>query len=176
MTFEEFRKDALKVNSPHVFKVRNSHTSKDIYRWIVKNKKDIEDLTEKDFGIIVKTLNGELREKLLKGKDIILPYLGKLELFKVPIKVKIVDGKLKMPKSVDWKKTLHLWFENPELYKDRKLVYIEKKEILTIKYNKKNAKFNNKGFYSFIPTRDLRKEISDRFYKGLLDTCNSIQI
>jgi len=171
MDYKEYREKKLKLRAPHKFKVTHSHTSKDIYRWIIKNNKDLKSkFTEKEFGIVVKTLNRALRDRLLEGRVVRFPKnLGKLELLKVPLQVKLIDGKLKVPYAVDWGETLHLWHEDKEAEKEKRVIYRQREEMIIIRYNKKYAVFNNKSFYSFIPTRDLKKEVSDKAKEGLLD-------
>jgi hypothetical protein len=59
-----------------------------------------------------------------------------LELRKYDASIKIVDGKVKTNLPIDWDKTLKLWYEDEEAYKQRTLIKMEEKEIYKVHYNK----------------------------------------
>jgi nucleoid DNA-binding protein len=163
MTYEEFRVDTLKANQKkHHFKVNNSYGIKDAYRWCIKHKQIDKSLSEKDFRIIINTINKSLQDQLLQGKDINLPErMGRIEIRKYPTYVGLEGDKIKTNLSVDWDKTLRLWFEDKEAYKNRTLVRCETKEKFKFIYNRRKAKYNNKSFYEFTPTRDLKLKLKE---------------
>lgn len=164
MTYEEFRVGTLKANQKkHHFKVNNSYGIKDAYRWCIKHKQIDKSISEKDFRVIINSLNQSLQDQLLQGRDINLPErMGRIEVRKYPTYVGLEDGKIKTNLSVDWDKTLRLWFEDKEAYENKTLIRCETKEKFKIIYNKRKAMYNNKVFYEFTPTRDLRLKLKER--------------
>ena len=160
MTYNDFRINTLKANTKKTFKIRNSYGARDAYRWSVKYKKI--KISESDFREIINTLNKTLQDQLLQGKDIILPNrLGRIEIRKYKTYVGLEGGKLKTNLSVDWKNTLKLWHEDEESYHNKSLVRHETPEKFKILYNKSKAKYCNKVFYSFSPTRDLKLKLKE---------------
>lgn len=170
--YEEFRKRVLKANvKKHKFRINNSYGTKDIYRWVKKNKLFKEYVpTESEFRVIVNALNMKMQENLLDGKDIIFPYnLGILELRKIDSKILYKEGKLVTNMPVDWKRTLQYWFEDKDAEKNKKLLRTEVKEKFKIHYRKSIAKYNNKIFIGFSPTRSLKIKLKDRINSGSID-------
>lgn len=169
---DEFRRQVLKVNGPRVHKVSNSLGVYNAYKYIRKNKWfDIgRSVTEHEFYTIVRQVNNLLAESLLNGEDIILPHkLGKIELRKYNSKISICDGKVKTNLPIDWDRTLKLWSEDEEAYKDKTLVKMEEKEIFKVFYNKGRANYENKSFYTFEVNRDLKRRLKQRIKNKLVD-------
>lgn len=173
MEYSEFRNKVLKAtNKKHNFKVTNSNGNKEAWRWIKKNKwLDIgQPITEREFGIIIKTINNYLQEQLLQNKDINLPKrMGKIELRKYANKKEIVNNKLKTNLPINWKETLKLWYEDKDSYTSKTLIRYENTERFLIHYNKTNAVYTNKTFYKFIPTRTLRIKLNKLIKEGKID-------
>lgn len=165
MNLAEFRKNVLKADvKKGKFKITNSNGTKEAWRWLKKNKwLDLgQSITENQFGRIVKAINMSLQDKLLEGKDVILPYrMGKLEVRKRYTSLKYVGDKLKVAKPVDWKRTLELWWEDKESKDLKRLVRFEDLETFIIHYNKSSANYNNKRFYKFVPTRTVRRRLKN---------------
>ena len=163
MTYEEFRISTLKANQKkHHFRVNNSLGIKDAYRWCIKHRQIDKSISEKDFRIIINALNQSLQDQLLQGKDINLPErMGRIEIRKYQTYVGLEGGKIKTNLSVDWDKTLRLWFEDKEAYDNRTLIRCETKEKFKFIYNKSKAKYNNKVFYEFTSTRSLRLKLKE---------------
>lgn len=168
MEFEDFRKEALKACGKHYFKISNSNGLRQSYRWIKKNKwlNIGQPLSEREFSTIVKTMNHALQDRVINGKDALLPCgMGKLELRKTNCTVEFRDGKIKTNLPIDWKRTLELWWQDEESKEKKKLVRREIKEIFNVYYNKQGATYRNKVFYKFIPHRAfklrLKQEILD---------------
>lgn len=152
------------------YKINNSWTTKEIYRSLLKDKV-ISNMTNREFGYIVKTLNTFLKNRILEGLPIKLPLqLGKIELLKHSRKLEFKDGKLSTNLPIDWKETNRLWRED-EIEREKKtLVRFNLSVIYRIYYNKKNAKFNNKAFYKFTPFRSFKIQVKDKLINKELDS------
>lgn len=163
MTYKEFRISTLKANQKkHHFRVNNSLGIKDAYRWCIKHRQIDKSISEKNFRIIINALNKSLQDQLLQGRDINLPErMGRIEIRKYQTYVGLEGDKIKTNLSVDWDKTLRLWFEDKEAYDNRTLIRCETKEKFKFIYNKSKAKYNNKVFYEFTPTRSLRLKLKE---------------
>jgi hypothetical protein len=169
---DNFRRGVLKVNQPRKHEVTGSLGVYDAYKYIRKNKwADIGcSLTEHEFYTIIRQINNLLAEGFLHGQDIELPHrLGRLELRKYEKRISFSDGKLHTNLPIDWDKTLKLWAEDKESYKEKLLVRVEENEIFKVFYNKGKANFNNKSFYEFEVNRDLKRRLKQRIKEGLLD-------
>lgn len=169
---DDFRKKVLKLDKPRQHKINNSLGVYDAYKWIRKNKwLDIgRPITEHEFYTIIRQVNNLLAENFLKGRDIVLPHrLGTIELRKYETKMSFNNGKLHTNLPIDWDRTLKLWAEDEEAYKEKMLVKVEEKEIFKVFYNKGKANYNNKSFYEFEVNRDLKRRLKQRIKDGLID-------
>ncbi len=162
-----FRSKVLKLG-PHKFKIRNSYTMKNIWRWYKKGRNN--PVSERMFGGIVKSVNLALLDKMLEGSDIRFPKgMGKLELRKYKTKVKLVDGKIETNYPIDWDATLKLWHSDEESRKRKMLVRAEPKAVFKTIYSKRGATYKNKRFYKFTTARSLKKKISSKVSYNELD-------
>lgn len=169
---DDFRRSILKVDGPRKHKVNNSNGVYQAYKYIRKNKWfDIgRPLIEHEFYTIVRQVNNYLADELLHGHDITLPHrLGRIELRKYDARITINDGVLKTNLPVDWDRTLKLWSEDEEAYKERTLVKMEEKEIFKVFYNRRNANYENKSFYEFEVNRDLKRRLKQKIKSGAID-------
>lgn len=169
---EEFRKDVLKVNGPRLHKVRNSLGTYDAYKYIRKNKwfNIGRPITEHEFYSIIRKVNNLLAESILKGNDINLPHrMGTIELRKYNARISFKDDKLVTNLPIDWDRTLKLWSEDEESYKEKTLIKREEKEIFKVFYNKKSANYENQSFYTFEVNRDLKKRLKQKIKDRLID-------
>lgn len=169
---DDFRRSILKVDGPRKHKVNNSNGVYQAYKYIRKNKWfDIgRPLTEHEFYTIVRQVNNYLADELLHGHDVTLPHrLGRIELRKYDARITINDGVLKTNLPVDWDRTLKLWSEDEEAYKERTLVKMEEKEIFRVFYNRRNANYENKSFYEFEVNRDLKRRLKQKIKSGAID-------
>lgn len=169
---DDFRRQVLRVNEPRKHRINNSVGTYDAYKWIRKNKwLDIgQPISEHDFYTIVRHINDYLAECLSNGQDIILPHkLGRLEIRKFGARVELHNGVVKTNLPVDWDKTLKLWFEDEEAYKERTLIKMEEKEIFKVFYNRSRADYENKSFYSFEINRDLKRRLKHNIKSGKID-------
>ncbi len=64
--------------------------------------------------------------------------------------------------QVDWDKTLELWLDNEQAKEKKILVRNLTKDTVRFTWKDKAIKFNNLKYYSFVPMRKLRVEISKR--------------
>lgn len=172
MDYQEFRKEVQKINDTRIHKVTGSKGSYDAYKYIRKNKWfDIgRPLKEGEFYRIIRKINQYLAEELSNGHEIRLPHrLGTLELRKRPTRIAIVDNKLVTNLPIDWDATLKLWYEDEESYQNKTLIRVENEEVFKVYYNKSDANYNNKSFYTFRPNRELQRKISKHAREGTLD-------
>lgn len=169
---DDFRKKILKVNNPRKHKINNSLGVYDAYKYIRKNKwLDIgRPLTEHEFYTIIRQVNNYIADELSNGREVILPYkMGKLELRKYNTKMSIVNGVLKNNLPIDWNKTLKLWSEDEEAYKEKTLVKMEEKEVFKIFYNRRTANYENKSFMEFTVNRDIKNRLKYKIKDGAID-------
>lgn len=169
---EEFRKKVLKVSESRVYRVNNSYGVYDAYKYIRKNKWfDIgQPVTEHQFYSIIRRMNNLLADTLIHGHDIELPCrMGTIEVRKYDARVSIEDGKVKTNLPIDWDRTLKLWSEDEEAYKERTLIKMEEKEIFKVYYNRIDADYNNKFLYEFVVNRDLKRRLKQRIKSGNFD-------
>ncbi len=83
------------------------------------------------------------------------------------------DGNLISNKPVDYKATLDLWEENPELYNEGFVVRHDQESTFRITYSKAYATFKNKNLYKFNANRGLKQYLknvifNDKNYKAKL--------
>jgi hypothetical protein len=172
MTYEEFRNKVKNVTSKRNYKITGSYGVYDSYKYIRSHKwLDIgRPLTEKEFYSIIRTINKYLAKELLKGKDIKFPCkMGRLEIRKYPVSYRMKNNKLVTNLPVDWDKTLKLWYEDEEAYKNKTLIKMEEKELFKIFYNKRIANYNNKTFFEFSPNRELSVALRKKIKNGEID-------
>lgn len=169
---DEFRRKVLKVDHSRNHKVKNSIGVYDIYKHIRKNKwyNIGQPITEHQFYTIIREVNNVLADNLLKGNDIVFPNkMGRLEVRKFEPIIRFDDNKLTVRLPIDWDRTLKLWSEDEEAYKERTLVKMEEKEIFKVCYNKTRADFPNKGFYQLQINRDLKIALKKKIKLGNFD-------
>lgn len=172
MTYEEFKSEVLHLSNSRKHKINNSLGVYDAYKFLRKRKWiDIgRCLTEHEFYSIIRKVNDYLADSFLQGNDIKLPHrMGRIELRKYYMRVSIKNGKVKTNLSIDWDKTLKLWYEDEEAYKEKTLVKVEEKEIFKVYYNKRLADYNNQVFYEFKTNRELKKRLVQKLKEGSLD-------
>ena len=172
-SFSEFRKKVLKIDRPRTHKVRNSNGVYSAYKWIRKNKwlNIGRPLTEHEFYTIIRQVNSELAYSLIRGDDINLPNrMGRLELRKYDAKIRVdSNNKVITNLPIDWDRTLKLWSEDEEAYKERILIKMEEKEIFKVFYNKKSANYENKSFMQFDVNRDIKRSLTQQIKNRAVD-------
>lgn len=168
----EFRNNVLKLNQPRVHKINQSLGVYDAYKYIRKNKWfDIgRPLKEHEFYTIIRQVNDLLVNSFLEGNDIALPHrLGTLELRKFNPTLTIKDGKLINTLPIDWDRTLKLWAEDNESFKNKVLIKLEEKEVFRVFYNRKNANYQNKSFMQFKVNRDFKRRLKQKIKNKSID-------
>ena len=119
---------------------------------------------------MMRVISGYLKGRNILGYNIKLPHkMGQLELRKSNTNISIKNGKVVNNFPIDWDKTLKLWYEDEEAYKNKTLVKIQEKEIYRVYYNKQKANFKNKSFYEFKLNRDLKIRIKQNVKSNILD-------
>ena len=169
---DDFRKEVLKVNESRVHKVRNSLGIYDSYKWIRKNKwLDIgRPLTEHEFYTIIRQVNNLLADNILDGNDIHLPHrMGDIELRKYENIIEFRNGVLVDSLPIDWDRTLKLWYEDEEAYKNKTLIKMEEKETFRVFYNKRTANYENKSFMQFEANRNLKLRLKQKIKNKTID-------
>ena len=172
METDEFRKMVLKVDGPRKHKVNNSWGVYNSYKWIRKHKwfNLPRPVTEHEFYTIIRQVNNMLADNILNGEDIVFPHrMGRLELRKKEAYIGFKDGKLVTNLPIDWDKTLKLWSEDENAYKERLLIKMEEKDIFKVFYSKRNALYENKSFYSLEVNRDIKRGLKSRIKNRLVD-------
>lgn len=172
MTYEEFKSEVQHLSSQRKHKVTNSIGVYSAYKWIRKNRwlNIGRCLTEHEFYSIIRKVNDYLADSFLHGNDIKLPHrMGRIELRKYDVRVSLDGEKVKTNLPIDWDRTLKLWYEDEEAYKEKTLVKVEEKEIFKVYYNKQLADYNNQVFYEFNVNRELKKRLKQRIKEGKID-------
>lgn len=172
MTYEEFKKEIQGLEDKRVHRVTGSVGVYQAYKYIRKNKWfDIgRPLTEHEFYKIIRSINIKLAGLLSLGHDIKFPNkMGTLEVRKINTYVNIKDNKLHTNLPIDWDRTLKLWYEDEEAFKNKTLIKVEEKEIFKIFYNKYKANYNNKSYYQFHANRELKRVLKSNIKEGKID-------
>lgn len=169
---EDFRREVLKIDQPRKHSVNKSLGVYDAYKYIRKNKWfDIgRPLTEHEFYTIIRQINNLLADNLLHGKDVDFPNrMGTLELRKYEKRITFDGNTVHTNLPIDWDRTLKLWAEDSESYRDKVLIRVEEDEIFKVFYNRGTANYNNKSFYEFDVNRDLKRRLKQRIKDKLID-------
>lgn len=170
--FLEFAGRVRRLEESRNHKIKNSYGVYDGFKFYRKNRPKGHKyvLNESQYFSIIRRVNELLGENLLNGEDIIFPYkMGRLEVRKYEAKITIDGKKIKTNLPIDWDRTLRLWYEDEESYKDKTLVKAEEKEIYKIYYNRNIAEFINKCFYEFKVNRSLKRGLKQGIKEGKLD-------
>ena len=172
MTYEEFKFNVQHLNSLRIHKVKNSYGVYDGFKYYRKNrpKEHKYVLTESQYFSIIRRVNELLGEALINGEDVTLPYrLGRLEVRKYEARITTDGKKVRTNLPIDWDRTLKLWYEDKESYKNKTLIKVEEKEIYKVYYNRNVAEFTNKTFYQFDVNRELKRKLKQNIKEGKLD-------
>lgn len=173
MTKSEYIAKIKNVKGNRVHRITNSHTTKEAYRYFCKISNIVD---EKTYRKIIRLVNYYIREELSLGNKIVLPcFMGAIELRKLDSPIKIIDGKVRTRRPVDWDATLSLWYEDEEAAKNKTLVRVESPEIFRVYYNRTKAKYKNKAFYEFNTNRELKKILKTNVKAGIVDAYSLIK-
>ena len=170
---DNFRRKILKIGEGgHLHKIRNSIGIYTIYKMLRKNKwlNIGRPLTEHEFYTIIRQVNNDIADNIKKGNAIRLPSLmGTFELFKFKPNIKFKNGKLRTNLPIDWNRTLELWENDKEAFRDKTLLRFELDYIYRLKYNPYRARFTNKTIFQFQFIREIKQSISKEIQKGNID-------
>lgn len=152
-----------------VFRITNSWTIKDAFRWVRKNKWFGEKpVTEHNFYAIVREVGKALAERYITTGHLSFPMgMGEIYLSKKRLKTAIVNGRL-VGGRLDKVATFKLWNEDPEAKKNKVIVRFEGDYYRT-KYRKLSATYRNKIMYRFSIHKELQKRLSKNITDGLVD-------
>lgn len=168
---KEFYSSIRKLKEHRIHKIINSYGIKDYYNYYKSTYDSDYPITQSQYSNIIRRINILIGEEFLQGNDIILPCrLGRIEIRKYKPKIIIDYGKIKTNYSIDWNRTLKLWFEDEESRKNKTLVKIKEEEIFKIYYNRIIANYTNKSFYEFSINRKLKRELSKKIKNKEIDT------
>lgn len=168
----EFIDSIKKVKKNRIHKVNNSFGVYDSYKWIRKNKwlNIGKPITEHQFYTIIRSINDYYSEQLSTGNSFKIPYkMGIIELRKYKSYIKEEDGKIKTNLPIDWDRTIRLWYEDQESYKDKTLIKKQEKEIFKFCYNKSSAEYINKSFFNFKINRSIKIKLKENINNGIID-------
>lgn len=162
--FQEFASSIRKIKEHRKHKIKGSYGIYDGFKYYRKIKPKGHEyvLTESQYFYITRRINGILGDMFLKGEDIVFPCrLGRLEIRKREAKIVIENEKVKTNLPIDWDRTIKLWYEDEESFKNKTLVKAEEKTVYRIYYNRYAAEYTNKTFYQFRVNRDLKRRLKE---------------
>ena len=138
-----------------------------IFREYTKQDKSLNDT---QFRAVIKEINTILKNRIAEGRDVELPLrFGILGLRKIKVRDKIVNGKLKTNRAIDWKQTQDMWDEDPDAYDNRlKIRYLEQEYRYKVRWIKNKAAFKYCRIYYFYPARGLKKLVWENLNNGKL--------
>ena len=166
------RQELLKLNQSRKHKVTSSIGVYSAYKWLRKRKwADIgQKITEHQFYYIIRQVNKALAMNLINCQSIKFPHgMGILELRKNKVKFEFRNNKVYTNLPIDWDRTIKLWCEDEESYKNRTLIKMEEKEIFRVLYNKSKANYKNQMFYQFKVNRELKRLLKNNIKEGNVD-------
>lgn len=152
-------------------KIRNSYGVYDYYKFYRKERPEDKKwyLSEKQYYTILREINKRIAKELSFGGSISFPYnMGKVELIRAKRKDSLVDGKLVTKRPIDWDRTLRLWYEDEEAYKNKTLLRTEYEYADKLLYRKDATQFKFMRYYDFTPCRDLNLKIAENKRNNLL--------
>lgn len=176
-SFEEFINTVKKVQCKRRSRITNSYGTYDYYKYYRKNRPKEKKyvLSESQYFAIVRRINEKLGQLLVDEGTISFMFrMGDLEIRKYKIEPMIdKNGKLVYNAPIDWDRTLKLWHEDSESYKNKQLVKLNSGEEFKIWYNRTRAVYENKSFYQFRVNKDIRNKIRIRKKEGRMDAFES---
>lgn len=169
-----FRAQVLHAKK-HQFKISGSLGVQDAYNWEKKNGFPIigSKIPKNTYSMIIRNINKKFTEALSSGEEILLPeYMGKLHLKKMQPKITLKDGKLRTTLPIDWNRTLKLWEEDEEAYKNKTIVRHEVRDVFRIYYSIYDKQFQNATFCKFYPGHCLKQKLSEKARNNEVDAYN----
>lgn len=154
-------------------KVKNSYGTYDFYKYYRKTKPSSKEyiLTEKQFSLILNTINNYLANLLKVGTNITLPTrCGNIEIRQYNSKIKLEGGKIKTNLAINWLATKELWADDEEARCNKTLIRHTTDKIYKIYYNKNKALFTNKSKLKFKPARAIQRALALNIKRGLIES------
>jgi len=174
-TLAEFKESQKRKTPKSESKIRNSWGSYDYYKFYRKNRPKSHEyvLDESTYFTIIRSINKLLVEELCRIGELEFPFkMGRLITRKTHPKTYIKDGKPVTSKKIDWDKTLELWYNDPESYEAKRLIYFDYKDACLLLYRKEDAVYKNKVYYGFAPGRDVKIKVREAFKGGRITPVN----
>lgn len=172
-TLQEFKRGRrFPADRKKEYAIRNSWGVYDFYKYYRKNKpldtKFV--ISDVQYYAIFRRVNELLVDNLVRTGELEFPYrMGKLIVVKKPCgSWTTPDGKRKTSRVIDWDRTLNLWYEDDEAYRNKTLLYFEEDDRNVVKYEKRNAIFKNKFYYNFKPNRDITRRVRNESVVSLI--------
>ena len=161
-------------------KIKSDINTPEQYKYYLKenceNKDSLFYITKHEYTEFLKLFFNEFMEELLfDNTQIQLPYhTGMVSIRKYDQKITIKDGKIISNLPVDWNSTLKLWDSDEQAKEDKKLVKFLNKNrtIYKFVYLKSQAKFKNKYFYWFKPTRTNKQKLAGAIKQNKINVYN----
>lgn len=174
-TLDEFKVRIKKANTSKKghYKITGSwgvHDYFGYYRKIRTKEKEYV-LNDSQYYSILRKVNELLAKDIAWCKEIKLPCgMGNIEVMKKPKRISIGDdGKVKTNLSIDWNRTLELWYEDEEARANKTLLKIDTTDIYKIHHTAPHNAIINKSFFIFVFNRDIKRRLKYNIRTGLVD-------
>lgn len=164
-TLQEFKVAVKKSNAPKKKKISNSWGVYDYYKYYRVHRPNLHEyvLYESVYFAIIRKVNKLLVEELCRTGHITLPHrMGEIRAYKRKPKTYIYNNKVVTTKTIDWDKTLELWYDDAEAHKNKTLIYRDSDSVVS-RYDKTSAIYKNKYYYDFSLCRDAKIKLKDSF-------------
>lgn len=172
--FEEFKAKVQKRNAHRCNMIKNSVGVRQGFLFLQKRKwKDVgQPLTEKQFQQIIRSVDKALSNIFIDKKVLTFPYgMGVLEARSTSTAARYnAEGKLIIPKPINWDATLKLWFEDPEARASKTLIRSLQPSKIVIVYEKPEGPLVNKNYFTFYPNREIGRTLSIMLREGTIET------
>lgn len=171
-SYQEFIKEIKKVNGPRKHKFTNSYGVVDAYYYYRENKPEDSTykITKEKYLKVIRNINNCLKEALIQGNSIKLPYrMGAIELQKTKKNVKFKDGKIYNNLPVDWDATLKLWHEDSECKEKKVLIRQDVHYIYKVVYSKVNVKYHNRKYFFFNVNRTIKQALKQQINNNKIE-------
>lgn len=134
-------------------------------------KRNGGNLTRRQFGNILRSINLKIADKILEGYSFKMPSrMGILAVTRKKEFVGFKDGKAITNRPIDYRATNELWNNNPEAKAQGKLVRFLNKHtngwIYKVAYNKYYANYKNKSVYSLQINREIKRQLAKNIFNG----------
>ena len=167
--FQQFL-NKLQKRGSKPYKLSHCFGARDAWKWVRKNKWKLLGGVPCDkclYGKIIDTVHQCMVEMLLEGRIVEFPHqMGSILLASLPAKVYHDGTDWQTTYRTDWKKTLDLWYRDEEARNTHKPIKRIARNIVFIRYQKCNANYHNKRFYSYRANRSLVRKLGAALEAG----------